>query len=595
MKRPQRILSRTACLLTGVLLTLAPLAAQEKPAGPIVELPKFVVTDSRELLPPEAWRHAEIPGFEILSSATDRSTRQLIRDFILFKQALGLVLPLPAGDGAPTALILCGRRGNFATFVPSGKSTADSTLASIYLGGREQSAIVIDFGNATLDLVGQSTSDTEPGVDASRLSVDHNKQLYREYVHHLLGRGEPRPPAWLEEGMAQIVMAMKFDRENIIFGQLEDPNEISAAAGQIANLNAADAAAGLAADPNVAAADAPIEDRDFNAALRHQALIPMLQLFASAHDSPEALNPLGNNRWAKQSYAFVHMCLYGQNGRYQKPFAQFLARLSRAPVSEAMFQDCFKMSTNAMLDELRGYIGFANYKQQEYHAKKGEAFAEPPPLELRDGTQAEVGRMKGEALMLAGHADLARAELRAAYIRGERDPALLAALGIFDHATGEDDQARKFLEAAVAANVVRPAAYLALAQIRFADATAKPEGADGSFSPAQFSRVQELLLTARKQPPSLAGVYELLADAWAHTAVKPKKEDVAVLVEGVRTFPTRLKLLYQASVFCVDADMNDIAVPLVDYGLKIAPDAKSRAPFEKLKATLPAAARPPGR
>lgn len=60
-------------------------------------------------------------------------------------------------------------------------------------------------------------------------------------------------------------------------------------------------------------------------------------------DSPEAINPLGNNVWAKQSYAFVHMCLYGRGKRYQKPFATFLTRLGKEPVSEELFKECFKM------------------------------------------------------------------------------------------------------------------------------------------------------------------------------------------------------------------------------------------------------------
>ena len=50
-------------------------------AGPVVELPKFVVTDSRELPPPESWRYATMPGFEILSNASDKATQRLLRDF----------------------------------------------------------------------------------------------------------------------------------------------------------------------------------------------------------------------------------------------------------------------------------------------------------------------------------------------------------------------------------------------------------------------------------------------------------------------------------------------------------------------------------
>ena len=550
----------------------------------IVELPKFVVTDSRELPPPESWRYAEIPGFEILTNASDKTTRRLIKDFELFKEALGLIWPVPNRLTVPTSLILSAKGAKFDAFVPAGTARADRALASLFLKNQEQTAIVIDLASSTLNILATDTAnDAATGTDSSLISVDHDKQLYREYVHYLLSKSEPRLPAWFEEGMAQIIMAMKVEPKYIVFGKVEDPNLISAQAGQVAAMNALTAAD----DPDGAQiAGAPAEDRDFNAALQRRPLVPFPKFFAVTSDSPEAINPLGNNVWAKQSYAFVHMCLYGRGKRYQKGFATFLIRTGKEPVSEAVFKECFGMDYKKMLLELRSYIDFTDYQHQEY-VIKGAGLAVAPPLELRDATQAEVGRIKGEALALGGHPAAARAELIAPYIRGERDPRLLAALGLQQHAIGEDDHARKFLEEATNKKVVRPSAYLELARLRYADALAKPGAADGNFSPAQLSSLFDLLLAARKQPPPTAGVYELLADTWAHNPVKPKREDVALLIEGVRFFQGRLRLVYQTAAFCVEAGMNDAAASLVDYALKVAPDAKTRGLFEKLKVALP--------
>src|SRR4051794_20543804 len=55
-------------------------------AEPLLELPKLTVTDVRRLPPPEPWRYAQIPGFEILSAASDRETQKLLRDFQLFNE-----------------------------------------------------------------------------------------------------------------------------------------------------------------------------------------------------------------------------------------------------------------------------------------------------------------------------------------------------------------------------------------------------------------------------------------------------------------------------------------------------------------------------
>ena len=52
--------------------------------------------------------------------------------------------------------------------------------------------------------------------------------------------------------------------------------------------------------------------------------------------------------------------------------------------------------------------------------------------------------------------------LIAPYLRGSRDPQLLAALGLEERAAGHDERARQFLEAAVAAKTTRARAYLDL-------------------------------------------------------------------------------------------------------------------------------------
>lgn len=102
---------------------------------------------------------------------------------------------------------------------------------------------------------------------------------------------------------------------------------------------------GETADPDLPPVlGAPAEDRDFNDALFQKALVPF-DRFTVPHGAPETRNPLGSSRWAKQSYAFVHMCLYGRGGRYQQTFAMFFQRLGRGgQASEALSTECFKMN-----------------------------------------------------------------------------------------------------------------------------------------------------------------------------------------------------------------------------------------------------------
>ena len=563
------------------------LAAQDVSKDKPLELPTYTVTDSRELPPPEPWLYGRIPGFEVLSNASEKSTKRLVGDFQRFFLALSLVWPgVQQKTAVPTSLIICGRGGKFDAFIPKGQQRSNRAMASLTLRAAEQSAIVIDFQTKVLNL---STSEgataaasaavaAEDGVSLGGgdpgFQVDAYRQLYREYIRFLLGGVEPRGPAWFEEGVAQIFMAMEVTNTTIIVGKVENPNTISAEQGALND-------AGISGT-------APAEDRDFNAALAKRRLLGMDEFFAVTHDAPEANNALGGT-WAKQAYAFVHWGLYGDQGKHQKAFITFLRRLDREPATEALFKECFKQSYQDMLFTIRGYVEFTNYKTAGVQAGKGEKLPTPPPFELREATEGEVGRIKGDALRLAGHVAAARTAMTTPYIRGERDPQLLAAIGLLERAANDDGRARKFLEAAAQAKAARPRAYLELAKMRFAEAAAKPAETQARFSAEQTVAVLTPLFTARTQTPPLAEVYELIAEAWARSIITPGTDHLGVLDEGVRFFPRTTALVYATAAQKVRAGLVADARSLIDLGLRVATEAETRRKFETLKASLPAA------
>lgn len=557
--------------------------AQERSPDPIVELPKVVVTDSRELPPPESWRYAEIPGFEILTNTSDKNAQRLIRDFQSFCFAVDVVWPgLQPENLAPVALIICGRSGKFDAFVPLKRNADDTGRASLLLQDREHTAIVLDYEAKTIRLTSVASAqeaaaaaapppDPEavdlsgPNANSGEMEIDAYKQLYREYLRYLLSRVQPRFPAWFEEGLAQLFRGMKFDERSVTFAKLEDPNERSLT--------------GVA------------EDNDFTRALERRALLPLEEMFAVERDSSVATNPLGSV-WAKQSQAFVHLCLYGEGQRYQKNFIKFLLRSQKEPVTEALFKECFNKSYREMLTILRGYQQFVSYKSHVWRLPKGQTIPQPPLIAFRDATESEVGRIKGDALRLAGHPEAAHLALVAPYIRGGRDPALLAALGLEELDAGHPDRAEKFLGAAVAAKTERPRAYLELARFRYQAALGGAPAGEARLSAAQVEQVMSPLLVARTQKPVLPEVYELMGDALARSTEIPKREMIAPLFDGVNLFPGRLGLTYQAAAICLRAGEVKGAASLIEHGLRLAPNDNARARFAALKAELPPGAAP---
>lgn len=563
---------------------VAPTRGQESvsTAERTVELPVFTVTETADLPPREPWTYTRIPGFEVISGAADRETRRLVRDFEVFRQALALAWPVPAREPATAAIILCGRGDPFPQFIPEGRTPSEIGSASLFLGNREQVAIVIDVRPRIELAVG---AEDIGSAEIPAFEVESNKQLYREYVHFLLSRTEARPPAWLAEGLAQIVMAMEFTDGAVIFGRIEASGQQSAA--QAAARTGADAGDELGAEP--ASGSEVILDRPFNEVLDRRRLMPLEEMFAVTHDSPLARNPLGNNRWAKQCYAFVHLCLYGDGKRWQKPFARFVQRAGQQAPTEELFKECFGITYRQMLAEIRGYVTFTRHDYVRLVLKDGSKLL-APTIALEPASEADIGRIKGDALRLAGQRARGHAEYRAAYIRGEREPRLLAALGLAELEAGRADRARKLLEAAVREPLDRPTPYVELARLRLAEAQAAPGGDGGDLAAGQVRRVLDLLLQARVLRPPLPDTYGLAAAAWTAAEVPASREDLRLLDEGMTLFPRFTELLLSAVDLNVRAGSAEHAVEIAIYGEQVARDPEARARFTALRESLSDAA-----
>jgi hypothetical protein len=578
--------------LLSCLVSALPLSAQKAATAPtpsdVVELPALTVTDTRDLPEPEKWRYTKIPNFEVISSASDRATQRLLRDFDIFTMAVGLAWPIKGRPAPPSTLIICNNGRQFEGFIPPSESAAKENRMSVTLNNREQAFIVLNLGinSITLD---PATADVDMSTTASvTFDVDHYKQLYREYIRYLFSQTENRPPPWMEEGVSQILMTMEVDKRLIVLGELDGRSQSAPTAAD----TAAVPAEGEEEEADSAMTDARVEDVDFNVALNRKRLLSFNEFFGMARDSETALNPVGNNVWAKQCYAFVHMCRFGVRGRYKEALTKFVERTSKEPATEAIFEECFGVTYKKFLLELRGYIQSANYKYDEFKITGTQTLDAPLP-EMRDATEGEAARIKGDAYRVAGKAAAARDTLAAAYVRGERDPIFLTTLGQAEIAAGNTDRARKFLEAS-APKANRPSVLIDLAKLRLDDAIAHPAGADKKINDAQLASVLNPLLATRARPPARPEVYELIADAWLVAETKPKPaENLVVLTEGLKTYPRHAGIIYKTATLFAQIGNDVAARGLADHGLKVATTDAERARLTALKAKLPAPAPTP--
>lgn len=548
----------------------------------IVKLPDLVVPGALDLPRPERWTYVQTERFEVLSAAKDKNTRELLRSLYQLNLALEVVWPaLQKNNGHQLTLIVSDSEPMLASFAPVGSEErrSDRARGSIFLRDQDSAAIVLLSGEAILNLhVAIATS--VPGdmfgttgpiyvpVDGMRSEPD--QQLRHDYMLLLLSEVKPRLPAWVEEGLARLVMGMKISEKQLQFAKLEDPNEMSIEQA-------------IAMAPDTLDKPPPAEDRQFQASLALSPLMGFPELFAASHDSPTARNIVGS-AWAKQSAAFVHLCLYGEGKRYQTGFARFLKALATQPPSEELFRSCFGMGYGEMGKVLRNYVLGAAYTSQEWNLRKGGAgFPKYQEPQLREATQAEVGRIKGETKLMAGKVEEAGDELYVAYRRGERDPRLIAAIGTYDAAHGNKERAAQFLAAAVKADVASLPAHLTLAQLRL-DAARVRAGAAGLISAMEAEQVAAPLRRAAERKLVSPELFELLAEAWRHSAEKIPRDDAVLLIRGALTYPNRLLLTYRAAAAAHDAGLETEAAALADRGLKLASTDKERALFQELKA-----------
>ena len=529
------VVSGAACALAQTAATNAAAAVADQP---VVELPKFEVTDSRVLPEPEKWRYAAIPGFEVLSSISVRETNRFVRDFFLLQAAINEIMPgFRASDVAvPSSLILTGRGKDFDRFMPKERDEERFRTNSLFFDDPERGAIVVDFALAELQLEDNTTEEADP-----------YRGFYKEYFRYLIRKQmNGKPPPWFEEGLVQLFASIDVTKKWINFAQVGD---------------------GFGGP----------RSGDFNRILSQRHLMPFPELFA---DPPAQRGTF----WSAQSYAFVHMCLYGRGQKYQKGFIKFLSRTGSEAPSEEVFKECFGKNYNQMGLELRGYLDFTDYKAMQYTAKKGQSLPDAPPFTLRDATEAESGRIVGEVLRMGGHSNESRQVLITPYIRGEREASLLAALGLAERLDGKDDRARKFLEAAAKAGVERPRAYLELARLRYAEVMTAPAAPGEKLSEVQVRLALEPLLIARKQRPPMAQVYGLIAEVWMKSVKPPSRPDFIMVLEGVQTFPRNVPLLLQATMLAATHKFGIEAHDLAAYGMKIARTASDRETFAMLQA-----------
>ncbi len=563
---------RPLLLLAFAFVATAPARAADEPA--VVALPPFMVEEAAKGPP---WRYAQSPDFEILSRCDDATTRGLTETYHRLHRLLTIILPTPlqVQHAVPKTIIYYNEEMRPAasqeiiTQMLHGANSTPPPLEMVAgLGGRGLRSYVPSSRRYTflpnMRLWDKDTMAVFAIVRAGEFDSD-NMFLTPDYVAYLAKTRTPTLSTWFLAGLLTLYPQVKFHRDTLT---LESAVWISDAETMI-----------LKADPK-----------------KTRALLPFAAFLRGDVSANQQTKEQNLRLWASQAELLIRWGVDPRNGGRTAGFWKFVERSAGELPTEELLQECLGLDYAALVEQLTAFLPLAVRKDVTLRTK---APIKLPPLTLRNATDGEIARIKGDWERLeidyvrrrypdlAGkYVEQARRTLLRAYDRNDRDPRLLAILGLCEIDAGNDAGARDYLEAAARLDVVRPRAWYELARLRYLECLAAPATA-GKLSATQAADVLTPLFTARKQSPPLAEVYELIADVWSQSAIIPNAGHLAVVTEGVGLFPRRVSLVHRAAALMVAYGRAAEATALIELGLRTATDETERARFTALQALVP--------
>ncbi len=549
MKRRGTIFRLSLLASLALVANAAEPASDAPPVGPIIDLPPLVVNASRDTT---KWRYASVGDDEYLSGCSVGTTRSFIESRARMLDQLRTIVPDEFLAHLPTVTILV----DSSQQPNPGDSLARDVLATatirivpnLRIDGRDLSALFIYID--------------EKAFAKTELTINAN------YLRFLLERRTPMLPPWLIEGVLSVHGQIDLRAEPVTLGPF-------------VWLSLAESGA-IARNPT-----------------RPRALLPAGEMFA-----PDVLRGAGNHDPRRvqtlqaQVGLFVRWALDPRNNA-RAAFWTFAKRASEQRVTEEMFFQCFGFGFSDLRDRLNDYLPLATKEPLQLDPGPSPKFAMP---EVREATPIEIARLRGawERLEIdyvqksqpdfAGrYITQARDTLMRPYEQGEKNPWLLAEIGLCEIDAGTPAEALRFLEPAIAAGVIRPSAGYEVARLRFAELL-RGQASNRFFSAAELASVVAPLRLALGQQPQLPEVFGLLADAWLRSREPAPPADVEALVRGAKYFAMNPAVSYRIALALARCGRRAEAVDLLDRGVDYVDDDAMRVRYTQLQAAIAGAA-----
>jgi tetratricopeptide (TPR) repeat protein len=444
------------------------------------------------------WIELETQSFTFYSNASERTTRRVATDLEELRLVLSKLTTLRLKAPVPTLIYVFKNGDSFAPYIPlyQGKP---SNVGGYFHPSAHANFIAINAGTR--------------GEDASSI-------VYHEFVHHFIETNVPWAPLWFNEGLAELYQTFSIVGSKVRIGVPP--------AGHLGRL-------------------------------RNGYLMPLAQLFAVTHSSPEYTEADDQALFYAQSWAMVHYLTIGSSKR-RAQLIRFLALADQGADLNEAFRQAFGSAYLELESELRRYV----YRAIFSHLERPVEIDLKTSITVREMPQEMVLCRLGELLALQVPVrPEAKEHFQAALLIHSGYGPALGGIGELARLAGKSNEAVGLLSQAAAA---APDDYLT--QYRYGVTLQETNG--------ELSRVIASLRRTIALRPDFEPAWTTLSRAHVDTdkVTLDAIKDVEVAYERM---PERMEVAFNLLVLYLRAGRRDLADTLVRKSFNNEPGYLQRA------------------
>ncbi len=398
----------------------------------------------------DEWVQVRSKNFFLIGNASEKEIRQVGTRLEQFRETFRQLFRTANLTGSrPTNVVVFKNASAYKPFKPKrSDGKADTEIAGYFQPGEDVNYITLSAGGDDKDTFGT---------------------IFHEYVHFIIETnfGKSEVPQWFNEGLAEYYQTFEMSGD------------------QKARL-------GLPQNGHLAL-------------LQQSKLMPLDMLFNTSNQQLHQTGGHSRSIFYAQSWALVHYIV--QNGK-SPALDNYLKLVTGGTAAKKAFQDAFQTTYEKMESDLRKYISQNTYKYSEVTFKNKLTYdSEMTAAPLDD---AASNAYLGDLLYHANRADDAEPYLLAA-LKLQPDSSMAnTALGMVKVRQGKFNEARGFLETAIASD---PRNHIAFYQYAF---LLSRDGRDefgyiNRFEPATAAKMREALKKAISLKPEFTESHELFA------------------------------------------------------------------------------------